>query len=154
MSSDKCKTCTNVYCPSIHTQWKFDSTKEPEGNNFVKLLCWDPSYFTWNIPASINDCAKNNKSYISCLQSMSIFKYESLELFEMMKTSEQADVEIKEDRYSCNLSSTSWYLEAILKNIDLPKERLVEAYLKSRISNWSNSSIEQKYKIPIVSLHY
>ena len=58
------------------------------------------------------------------MQSLSISEYESSELREMMMTPGHIDVEFKEDRYSCSPALYSRYLEAILKNIDLPMERL------------------------------
>ena len=154
MSVNKCKTYTNVYCPGIHTSWRLKGTKSLEINSSEKLLCCDSTCFAWNIPASINDCAKCNKSYITWMQSLSISEYGSSELREMMMTSGQIDVELKEDKYSCSPPLYSRYLEAVLKNIDLPMERLAEAYLKSRIMKWSRTSVEQKYKIPIGWLRY
>ena len=119
----------------------------------VKLLDWESSHFAWSVPISINDCAKYNKNYLKWLETTGISSYESIELFDVIKPRNQHDEVMESEHTPCGRSTPFWYLDAILKSFDISKEDLAEAYVQSRVMKWSDTSIEQKYKIPISCLH-
>ena len=148
MKPNKWKSHSNIYWPDAHTSWKFIKPKLLEIDDFEVLVSCGSSHFSYNISTSINDCAKWNKSNTNCLLSIKISEFQSHELLEMMRTPEDFGTIKQEDTCVKNPSAIHLYLEAALKNIDLPYENLAEAYIKSRIMKWPKSSVEQKYKVP------
>ena len=154
MKPNKWKSHSNIYRPDVHTSWKFIKPKLLEIDDFEVLVSCGSSHFSHNISTSISDCAKWNKSYTNCLLSIKISEFQSHELFEMMRTPEDFGAIKQEDACVWNSFAIHWYLEAALKNIDLPYQNLAEAYIKSRIMKWSKSSVEQKYKVPSPWLSY
>ena len=88
MKPNKWKSHINIYWPDVHTSWKFIKPKLLEIDDFEVLVFYGSSHFSHNISTSISDCAKWNKSYISCLLSIKIFEFQSHELLEMVRTPE------------------------------------------------------------------
>ena len=112
----------------------------------VILLDWESSHFVWSVPISINDCAKYIKNYLEWLETTGISSFESIELFDVIKPKNQHDEVMKSEHIPCGRSTPFWYLDAILKNFDISKEYLAEAYVQSRVMKSSYTSIEKKYK--------
>ena len=136
------------------TSWKFIKLKLFEIDDFEVLVSCGSSHFSHNISTSISDCANLKQK-----------------LYQLPVVDKNFRVSISRAARNDENTRRLWYdkagrclclkpiyhpliFEAALKNIDLPYENLAEAYIKSRITKWSKSSVEQKYKVPAPWLSY
>ena len=154
MNIKKGKKITGIYCPEIHSEWRLFSDSTKIDYKLDKLLYWSQLSFTTSFPTSISDWEKCNKNYLSCLQSIKVSECSSQELVDIIRAKDNPEEEMKIDTKPSNNDNFLSYLRIAQSIHGISEEKLVDAYCASRIQKWSNSSIEEKYKIPIYWLRY
>ena len=149
MNTEKNKKITNFYWPQLGGEWKVLRSYSQLEDTTQRLSSWDESHYAWNISFTLNDCAAYNSSYLSCLDALEISDIESLEILRIIRSSEESQQEMEVEVVQHNQNESNVYLELMIKDAEILKETLVDAYIKSRYLKWSNSSVESKYNIPV-----
>ena len=138
MNTEKNKKLTNFYWPQLGGEWKVLRSYSQLEDTTQRLSSWDESHYAWNISLTLNDCATYNSSYLSFLDALEISDIESLEILRIIRPSEESQQEIKVKVVQHNQNESNVYLELMIKDAEILKENLVDAYIKSRYLKWSN----------------
>ena len=144
---------TNFYWPLLGGEWKILRSYCLNQNTSPRLADWEKSHFAWKFLPELNDCATCNSGYLACLDSLEISSVESIEILRLIRSLEEEEKSFDSKNTYHNQKNSNIYLELMIKEAEISEEALVDVYIKSRYSKWSNSSVESKYRISMSLLN-